>query len=271
MKSILKPILAAAVLAILSGCASVFTDLPYSRLDSPETMGEFKRGKVHAGIGRAANLEFATDASSRPLSIIETPEPRYDLQTFAQIDFGLLKRLDVSLREFINSPWMLGLKFQPIGSSRKEAGAGNFSLAITGAVGATTSNRSGNQSGLFGRGGYPWDSNLTTTAQDAAIIAGYRIDARWLTYSSLFKANYYAAGSIHQKASDDGTTPAYQASIGGAGSVAGWTFTLQYDIAAETDKGSPYVALEFSHVNVEWQETQRKEAHSLNGAVGIPF
>jgi hypothetical protein len=189
------------------GCASLHADLPISRFESPETNGVEHRFGFQNSLGSAHNDTISPDASHRPPDF---SQPRIDEDVVLGLaaSFGLVENLDVSVRGSLGpTPTMFVAKYQLLGPAARSAVEGDVSVAVTAAIGGGRSNRSGDQSGLFGPGGHNWTGTVEEQTTDVALIVGQRLAKHFLLYGGGFYSNYTINSSVDQNPSDDGSSP----------------------------------------------------------------
>jgi hypothetical protein len=175
-------VLASVVLG--TGCA-ISTNLPANRLETPETYGESLALGADLGVQGGNSLQFSDDYHATPIT--DTPVyVRSNLGLKLGATIGVLRRLDFGLKLGLNTNSMLQAKLQLLGEHQRDAGEGNFSLAITGAVGYAGAEESGTD--LFDSqvDSYSLDSYMF----DGAVIAGYRVLDGVLIYGGPFVQRY---------------------------------------------------------------------------------
>ena len=116
----------ASSITLLSGC-SITGHTPMTRFESPETRGETWKLEGQATYQGRNEISLTPDftlwAPSLASPSIETPDHRLMVSGA----MGVAERVDLS----ISVPeTRIGVKYQPFGSTRKEAGTDNFPVAI---------------------------------------------------------------------------------------------------------------------------------------------
>lgn len=203
---------------LTTACASLHVDLTMNRFDLPETNGMTgSRAQLNVQAETVENYKVSSDASRRPPDIAS---PKVERSAAASVhgSVSLAEKLDFSVKTTIGrSPTMFALKYQILGSSLAESKKGDLSLAVSGAYGFGSSRNSGDQNGEFGPGGYGWNGQINSGVSDVALIAGTRLSETGLFYGSVFYTNYRLDSRISHAASDNGTSPAAEYSVGANG------------------------------------------------------
>lgn len=165
-------------LVVFSSCSTISGTLIAPDIQTPTVPGEEDLDiVVHTMPGRGATL--FNDASSRPpnystnFESIQNPGSAL----VGGLSYGALKNLSfrgglIQGDSFIDGVWG-GMKAQVIGPS----GVMTSDLILTayGKVGFITGSRSGDNDGLFGPGGYPWEVDRSGRFINAGVSLGYQI------------------------------------------------------------------------------------------------
>ncbi len=254
-----------------AGCSSLSINLPYGRLESPETNGQWRvRAKV--GVEPSHRMMITADASDRPEP--ELDEPDHDPASIVAWGFGvgLTEFLDVSLKTGISLtsildfdvPIMVQGKIQALGDNHRESDKGNFSLAFSAATGTSTTTESGDQDGQFGDGGHDWEATASTSVADIALILGYRINPKILLYGGGYLTRYWVQTNIEHEEADDGDFPKESYEVRNHGDVRGFNFGFQFDFTKVVG-----LMLEANHMTFEWSHDHVPGYTDLQG--GIAF
>ncbi|MES2855098.1 MAG: hypothetical protein V4692_04505 [Bdellovibrionota bacterium] len=260
-------IAAAGFVFVATGCVSMNTQLPLSRLETPESNGSERPIRLATGATAIYDLEVTNDASARPLT---TNSPRLTENMTAMFlgQFGVIDNLDFGVRTTLGevAPVMLTGKFQMIGDSASAAKQGNFSLALTGAVGYWQSKKSGEQKGRFGPGGFPWSGEVRVRNLDTALIMGYRIRDNFLLYSGGFYTDYSIDLMIDHAVSSDASSPAATYSLDYSGFQKGANLGVSLDFNAFV-----HMVLEVVYADVYFPNGLAHAARSAGANVAFQF
>ncbi|HUP56116.1 MAG TPA: hypothetical protein VM598_01600 [Bdellovibrionota bacterium] len=184
----LRLLVTVAALAISgSGCVILF-NMPANRFVSPESQEDFGHGHVDLGVGGSEQVVLSPNSETVFANTTSPAMIRANAQSRFAAEFGVIERLDVSLRGSFasNEPAFIEGKYQLIGPSRQKADAGDFSLAGTLAYGG------------FNGTGDPSDTpaiyKIRVGAIDTALIGGFRAAKPVLIYGGYFYTLFLYSG-----------------------------------------------------------------------------
>lgn len=213
----------------LQGCSDLTLNLPVSRFESPESNGKLWQTNFGASVAQEREVTVVDDAASRPPVLNKvTVNKNSELALF--LSLGLSKMIDAKIRGKLSDEQLL-VKIQLLGQSAIEAVPGNFSLAITGAIGGGTVTRSGDQAITFGPANSNWSGTASYFSDDLALILGYRFNEWLLLYGGPYMTEYNAKASVHQDATSDGNNPAADYSLREYGRNTGANLALQFGVS----------------------------------------
>jgi|GEM_PF-4938765 len=190
------PLLMAVVL--LSGCA-ITVNMPVNRFETPETQGD-QKFFVEGGTQGSNKVIIVNDIT---LAALDVESPSFERSNVGAIfggGFGILPRLDLGIRLLGNAPAQFKAKYQIMGNGRASAAPEQFSLAVSAAVGSSSSSQSRSATSISAR------SSTDFFTLDGSLIGGYRFNESTLVYSSVFYTNTSVDGSITQTPSNNITT-----------------------------------------------------------------
>lgn len=194
----------------LIGCTSVYVQTSNGRFDTPEIAPAESRGRLQFMASGASRYVIDEDASRRPLTLQSSgPDPAnaIELGWHRQLE-GM--PLELSVRGF--GPSRVGLKYQLWQGVEKK-----WSAAIKGQGGLGFASLGGDQDGVFGRGGYDWNSSITHYLGDLTLIVGKRTSDYVMIYGGPFGNYSYAEGKIHHSEADNGRSPEQTLEVSGHG------------------------------------------------------
>jgi hypothetical protein len=248
--------MALAPAVFVAGCA-ISTTLPASRMEMPETHGEAMALGADLAVEGGHSLEFSDDYTFTPITDSPVPE-RSSLGYKMGGSLALAKRLDVGVRGGFGSSNMLRAKLQLLGEPRRATRQGNFSLAVTGAVGYDGSRGSGT-----GFGDSEVDSYaLNAYALDGAVIAGYRILDEVLVYGGAF-AQWYEIDVTHEL---DGMRYDYDGNALQSGANLGFGYSIDTGRRTRLD-----ILIEVVYAASETGSNQARNAFLGVRAAGVRF
>jgi hypothetical protein len=257
-----------ALASMLSGCQTMKAELPASRMESPETLGNTeKRVGFNIGVAATQDLQITSDASYRPPNLT-SPVLEQSANMSGAVSYGAFDRIDLGVKSSLGpSPAVLSAKFQVIGEPSATAKSGNFSLSVSAGLGYWTVNRSGDQNGTLGPGGYNWSSKLTEKLTDFAVIAGVRVSDRALLYFGGFAQNITLDGKISHSLSDNGTSPAAEYSVSYTGKQRGGNFGAMLEFG----QAPAYLCVEGVYSHIEFENDLKNWFLSGSASLGARF
>lgn len=224
---------------------------------SPEAQGKFLSGSVDIRLSSTKEDEwsFTNDDVKKPFD-----GERDTYKISGMIDLGLLNRLDFVYLDYLSGSTVgiLGLKFQILGDTRKDAKKGNFSLSLFAGGGANEDSVDNSDNDL---------SNFTSNVdkleyevdhQDLGLIIGYRWSDSLLHY---FNA-YYFHENIKGKVTTDGSLDRAKFKDSQDGMI--------YSSGVILDLGPNwFLKGDFSHMTSKWSSTRGFTSNAVNGGVGV--
>jgi hypothetical protein len=234
----MKQFLMIAGLICLSSCATKLR-VPLNRMMSPET------------VGGAMNTEFELSSKQQVEGKVDVSQAEpYPLRFTSQAAMGyfaalsLLDSVDITWTHTASAPSLLGFKWQFMGGSLQQAGAGN-SMAISAAFGGNEHEIDGNPKVEF-----------ETAATDVALIHGYWLTPNWQIFETLGYASYSYKGEL------SGSTSGEFGEDGTLLTVAGGTALVF----------RPYkLKFEAAYTQADWSEAGNKTYLSFAFGLGLFF
>lgn len=174
VRKMIVRILLILVPVFLIACASVDVDTMNPSLQSPITTTAEKIG-FNFELGSMDNIKFTEDASARPPTIDPKSRPKTDLR--AHLNYGVNSILDFSMGLNHNLGVILNSRLSLINEPTNP-----FLLAGTLYYGYDPTNKSGDQNGEFGPGGFNWNAKANGSVASVGLSAGYRLSENVLIY-----------------------------------------------------------------------------------------
>lgn len=194
-----------------SGCSSISHTLVAPEVQPPGIADE-QVIDIVASTGPGREVTLFTDASNRPPSYstnFATNQRRHGV-AYGGLGYAL-KGVSFSggllgANSLIEGIWVGG-KLQVLG---KQGLLGQSPLHLTGwgRLGLQRSNKSGNQNGEFGPGGYPWEAERSGSFFNLGLSVGYEIASGFIPYIGYGKGTAHAKATVEQAISSDGLSPA---------------------------------------------------------------
>ena len=210
-----------------TGCTSLSTTIPLHSGEGPQVTGE--GWKFRAGFGGASSRDagITEDASLRPPDLTR-PSLKQSSVVVGQVGVGVFDRADVFLKAGLNNVWVYGAKFQPVGPTKSQPKGDSFVVSLVGWGFRSASNRSGDQNGVFGPGGYRWDASAIGQGEGAELLLGFHPKPGVMTYCGGLISRFRLEGNIHHALSDNGTSPAANYPVTGSGLSHGAKVGLEF-------------------------------------------
>jgi len=227
-----------AGLICLTGCATKIR-VPLNRMVSPET------------VGGAMNSEFELSSQQQLEGKVNVSGPApYPLEFTSATAMGyfaalsLLESVDITWQHTASAPSLVGLKWQFMGGSLQQAGAGN-SMAITAAFGGNEHEIDGNPKVEFEAAG-----------TDFALIHGYWLTPNWQVFETLGYASYSYKGEL------SGSTSGDFSDDGKLLTLAGGTALVMRPLKLK---------LEMAYTQADWSESGKETYLSFAFGLGLFF
>jgi hypothetical protein len=170
-------------LVILSTSCShrIKVHTPSARFMSPEASGKTLGGEfqIMQQSGTEGVIYVNNNEIDNPMQLSNTASP-----ISMSLNVGIMEKFDVLYYNYSKSATMLGLKYQILGKSRREAQAGNQSLAVTVGVGGQNETTRSESEDLFSSDIDIKETEVTRSLSDLSLIYGYRLHKTVLAYSS---------------------------------------------------------------------------------------
>jgi hypothetical protein len=245
------------LMVALSGCA-IGINVAGSRLDSPESLGPIDTYKVDEAFSTGYYVDLTPDDLLVPKP--QHPKVVYDkLNTSMGGGLSLGSHLDLEFE----AAGLLKLKYQLLGDSYTNAKAGNFSLAISGGAGYFTEAQE-----LWT---YLWrsDKDLFGTLYEGAVIAGYRIEERFMLFGGPFFAHRSYTVWYDPSISSTPAPTSYRESLRGTIMNYGANLGGELRFRTEGKKESTYMRLEFSGMQIQAGHTKRTDVFGAMMVGGV--
>ena len=207
------PLLLLGLITSLTNCA-ISTNMPTNRFDSPEAVGKLGNVRVSPGAYQASHDLILTDDYTLSAPNANHPQiKRSDYLYTISAGIGLTKKLELGLKSPWGSPSRFQLKYQIFGVPKHQASKGDFSMAITSAIGF--SENSDDSKDLVGQR-YKYEMDLSVF--DGSFLMGYRLIDSILMYAGPFYTRYLFDGTweeVGQRTKDfSGHANNYGANVG---------------------------------------------------------
>lgn len=249
-------------------CTTLGVSIPTGRLESPEANRSW-HPRVSLGLSQQQTLTYARDASRRPYTAHE-PEKELSVEyPVIKAGIGLPLGFEISARSgVIYGTSFATAKFQLIGPRAGEGKSGDFSLAVTGAVGGSNYKMNGDQNGVMGAGGHNWSSTQNSHGRDGALIIGYRPSDRIILYGGPFYTDWEFNGNIKHERSDDGLSPAANYDLYGRGYRRGVNLAFEWSTLGYVRW---YFVPELVVSQLNWSEKEEATHADFAFATGVIF
>lgn len=241
-------------LLVFSGCVISFNMLA-NRYESPETRGSRFKADAQIFLKGGHEVKLTDDSTSTAANTAGPTLIRSNANLGGMGSLSLADSLDIGLELTRKSPAALRAKFQILGDPSSSAKAGNFSLAVTLALG----HQKWDDEDVSGTvvNGVTYKYNITGTLVDAALISGYRLSDEMLVYGGFFTSK------ISYKGSQDIGSPITQNSFTGSAKNAGLNAGMMFG-------SSPYIKGEVAIAKTT-VGTSEKSSGFLGVSVGAQF
>ena len=223
---------------------------------SPEAQGGLGNGslELRAQTNKRDQLNFANDSTKNAIDRAGTP---YAMGMMGEL--GLLRRLDVYIiPSLIVSPTIYGLKYQFIGSPKKEAKRGNFSTSLIVGLGKRTEENIDDDDISDFLEGNVEDLEVKTNHKDIGLILGYRWSEKFLHYVNAIYIHEQVDGKV---TSDSGTLNETKYKFYQDGMIYSSGFIFYF--------GSAHLKLDYSHFVSDWSRTEKQTVNTANFALGF--
>jgi hypothetical protein len=227
-----------------------------TRMLSPESQGELGKGAIDARIQGNMNskLNFANDKTQNH---VERGVPSYALGLAG--DMGLVRKLDVyAIAPLNDAAGVLGLKYQLIGESRKEAKKGNFSVSIAGGFGSSSTEAT--SSDLTVNGDNVKKLKTDRDLIEGGLIAGYRWADNIVNYVNAYYVNQHVEGKVSTDSGVLVNAPFHY----NQNSYIYSTGLIFYNNRLQ-------LKVDYSHMVSNWIKTGSHTASTLNGGIGLSW
>ncbi len=182
---------------ILSSCTTLDIRIPLASIKSPElpTAG---LSEVNIATLPAKLFTSTNDASKRPPIFVSTVEQSNLLN--AEYNYALTDGLLIGAGANIDFGFSLQAQYQFVNSN-------NWLASVYGDVSYDNTQRSGDQNGTFGPGGYNWKGNLSASGIHMGTSIGYRFNEHIMSYVGFAYNSFSTKTDITQDVSNDGLDP----------------------------------------------------------------
>jgi hypothetical protein len=213
--------------------------MPLNRMMTPET------------VGGAMNTEFELSSQQQlegKVDVSQSEPYPFDFSSQAAMGYyaalSLLDSIDITWSHTASAPSLVGFKWQFMGGSLQQAGAGN-SMAISAAFGGNEHEIDGNPKVEF-----------KAAATDFAVLHGYWLTPYWQIFESIGYARYSYTGELTGSTSgdfgEDGTL---------MNAAAGTAFVFR-----------PYkLKFEAAYTQADWSESGKKTYLAFAFGLGLFF
>ena len=164
------------IVYILCGCSSLEVKVPLASIKSPEVLAAGKK-QINFSANSSKTLTTTNDASRRPPTFINEISNSIVLNN----DFNYGKSDRYMIGGGISSD--VGLYFQVQYQFQNSIQDDNgWISSVYGHAQYDSTDRSGDQKGTFGPGGYDWKAQLVESQAQIGVSTGYRINKNVMSY-----------------------------------------------------------------------------------------
>lgn len=255
MLELMKKLIFVLCLLSLASCSTNVRTLG-SRMISPESQGELGKGAIDARIQGNMNskLNFANDKTNNHL---ERGVPTYALGLGGYV--GILRKLDVyAIAPLNDAAGVLGLKYQLLGDTKKEAKKGNFSVSVAAGFGNNSSEATSGDLTYNGDNVKKLSTDRDTV--EGGLIAGYRWTDNILNYVNAYYVNQHVSGKV---TTDSGVLVSAPYHYNQNGQIYSTGFIF-YNNRLQ-------LKVDFSHMVSSWAQTGSHSASTVNGGIGLSW
>lgn len=255
MKKISLPI----ALLLLSACADLEIHSPLPTVEPPLTVGKKGQLAVDGGVQQNARLVVTDDASARPPNLTGQRGSQSG-SVFGGAIMGLSERLDLGARLALPGILRFRALWQILGEGRSARKPGDWSFGVFSSLSYSQRKESGDQDGLFGPGGNPWEAEVKSSAFDGGFSVGYQWGEKTALFTGFAVGTYKGEFEIDQKATNSDPGGVYSDSFNGHAH----TVSLGATFGQET-----ILALVGSYHESQLAGTNEEYGVSLTGSVTV--
>lgn len=228
------------ILAPLALCScAVFVNNPNPHVEVPEVRGDHGL-TIGAELSGGHQYQASPDASTRPPNISD-PNTTASVDPNAKVLYSPADPLALGL-EVHEQGISLLTKFQLSGEGSRHAQAGDWPVGVYLRVGGGHNENNGTQQDLFGPGGYPWKSSISSLYVHGGTSMGYRFNERVLLYWGAAGGLYWNRSEIDQDTATNAPGGVYKAGD------SGYAVTVGPGVFFSWSRVQFYVATEFVHL-----------------------
>jgi len=247
-----RALLIASILLLSSGCATTLSyDPSVLRFDVPETSGDLFAGSAEVQLGVTGTRVMAERNQGFMGNEIDSSSIAYRTQTpttGVRANAGLAKPIDVYVRSMVDTPNVIGAKYQLVGDADKSMPGWRVTFST--------------EYGHYQQSEDEGDSqNIEVDYYDYSINVGFRLDPHWLLYVNNFYSRYNIEGSL-------GRDVRTKSTINGMSKGFGQLIGVRYQLPGKNKKTSwldkPYVTLEIGNSALNWLSTNDNDGNRLS-------
>jgi len=253
------------LLTLFTGCTRTMNYDPVMlRFDSPETSGKPLSGSFNISIGATGTRVIGGEESEVPI------DTRFTYGTTGlNINTGVLSRLDLYARSFLNSPYIIGGKYQIFGQALDKSTQG-WKVSISGELGSLSKS----ENVLFET---TTDSgSLSMKYYGASLNIGYRFNSNWIVYLHNFYSHNNISSTIERRNME---LQSFGGLSEGFGNLLGFKYYFNSKNGTNIFNFRPFLGLEIGTGRYSWPDkmTEFGIVHRSNNkfkpesSIGVTF
>jgi hypothetical protein len=219
-------------------CTEVQVRTPNPRIEPPELRGD-QGVKIGTEVWGAHVYKATDDGSARPPDL-SRPGTYGDLDLSGSFSYSPASPFEFGVEAHPLGGLSGVVRFQLAGHGTRASEPGDFPIAAYVRAGTAIGERSGDQKGLFGPGGYNWKGRMNANYVHAGLSLGQRVLPHMLVYGGGAIGQYWNRTEVDQDANTGAGDPGgtYKANdsgnaqTGGLGMLFNWTH-VQFFVGAD--------------------------------------
>lgn len=169
-------ILCAFIIVLMSACSNLTVVQPNPSIENPELRGA--RSQFGFQLGSYTGHEYTStgDASRRPPVLNEAQLEQAETSFSAGLGYEFLERFRVSFDlDPLRALPQLKAQWQWLGPGSYEAKQGDWSSSIGFQLSSSNARKTGDQGGVLGPSGFPWEGEIRGTQSSLMLSVGHRV------------------------------------------------------------------------------------------------
>ena len=204
-KKLTKSVFKLILFFMLSGCTSLSLINAVPEIESPAMQGNNDRiGFELSGIGGKELIVFQ-DPSKRPL-VFNTNNLKTSAAFFTRTGISWYPNNNIAISGGLqnSSAMYLKGKLNIFGSYREDPALGLFYLSVNFESTFQQAKKSGDNNGVTGASGFPWEGSSQNISGTAGVSIGYQVFKRVLPFLGLNFQQFQTTGNVKQSVSTTG-------------------------------------------------------------------